>query len=586
MLQPIIPDCAAPPPPCNVHPYQIQACDTVAWNFGDGTTATMIGNGFIQHTYAAGGSYRATATITNSLGTAPVVSFNPIVVGLNPPVYVELTNANLTVPENAGAMTFNLVRSGDLSNATTVHYVQPPPGAPASTRVETVAADITFSPGETAKSFSLQVHDDHVYSGNLNGAVLLTSSDGTLFRSNGQTGSSAGAGFTIAEDDPQPTASIADARALEGIAAQKYAELVVTMSAPMGVPVQFLGFVEDGTAKAGADYVRGSTTCIIDAGQTSCALHVLIVDDDVPEPDETFTLTAEQRVGEPGPAFTRRTAAFTIVNDDAALTPSTSRVAAGAEVALRLDVGQPQPLPLTVFLQSLSPEVVDVPPSVTIPAGQSSASFTAHAAAAGRSRVTAAVPGMTAPPALVTVVDAVTIVAQPAALALRPGSDGAVAVSLHPPRGGLQFLTATSTRSDVATVPDTLTIPAGGTAALPVHAVANGVATIAISTPDGFTLAIDVVVSNDPTVARIEPASAPATGGAVVTLVGEGLDARCTVAFDATPATSVSAAANGLAVVVPAHAPGSADVSVVCGASKLSLPNAFTFFVQRRRAAG
>jgi hypothetical protein len=227
-----------------------------------------------------------------------------------------------------------------------------------------------------------------------------------------------------------------------------------------------------------------------------------------------------------------------------------------------------------------------VPPSVTIPAGQSSAGFAAHAVMAGRSRISAVVPGMTAPPATINVVDPVTIVARPGALALRPGADGIVIVSLEPPRSAPQFLTATSTRPDVATVPDTLTIPAGGTAALTVHAVANGVATISISTPDGFTLAVDVVVSNDPTVTRIEPASAPAAGGTVVTLVGEGLDARCTVAFGATPTTSMSATANGLAVVVPAHAPGSVDVSVVCGASKLSLPNAFTFFVPRRRAAG
>jgi hypothetical protein len=39
-------------------------------------------------------------------------------------------------------------------------------------------------------------------------------------------------------------------------------------------------------------------------------------------------------------------------------------------------------------------------------------------------------------------------------------------------------------------------------------------------------------------------------------------------------------------VVVPAHEPGSVDVSIVCGASRVTLPNAFTFFVPRRRAAG
>jgi len=584
-LVPIVPDCPAPPPPCNAHPYQIQACDTVTWNFGDGTTATTAGASMIQHTYATAGSYTPAVTITNSLGTSQALNVSPIVVAANPPVYVEFANANLIVPEADGTMTFNLIRSGDLSHASTVHYQQPPPGSQPIAKVESVSADITFAPGETAKSFALQIHDDHVYSGNVTGAVLLTAGDGTLFHTGLLTMPSTWANFTLIDADPQPTAAVADVRIVEGTETQNTAEFLVTMSAPMGVPVQLFGTPSDGTAKSGSDFGGGST-CIIAAGQTSCVLHVQIVNDDVPEPDETFTLTVNQRIGEAGPAFTRSTATCTIVNDDAAFTPLASRISTGAQIALRLEAGQPQTSPLTVSLRSSSPDVVEVPPSVTIPVGQQGASFTAHALLPGRSRISATIPGMTAPPATIDVVDPVTVVARPSALALRPVSDGTVIISLEPPRSALQFLSASSTRPEIATVAGTLTIPAGGTAALTVHAVANGVATIWISTQDGFSFTIDVVVSNDPTVTRIEPDVAPAAGGTVVTVAGEGLDARCSVAFGATPATSVSVAANGLAVVVPPHAPGVVDVDVVCGASKVTLRDAFTFFVPRRRAAG
>lgn len=50
-----------------------------------------------------------------------------------------------------------------------------------------------------------------------------------------------------------------------------------------------------------------------------------------------------------------------------------------------------------------------------------------------------------------------------------------------------------STRPDVATVPESLTIPAGGSATLDVHALAGGTATIWIVT-DGFALPVDVTV--------------------------------------------------------------------------------------------
>jgi hypothetical protein len=584
--QELLPPAPPPPPlpcggglPCTAI-YSIQACDHVTWHFGDGTPdATVMGQAAVTHAYNAPGTYYPYITISNALGSVNGGKLYPIAVASNPPTYVDFSTNQITVPESAGSITFTLVRSGNLTTTATVHYAHDAFWSQSLEQAEAVSGDLTFAPGETTKSFTMKIFDDHVYTAPFNDSVYISATDGTLLRSSF-------AQFRLTEVTPQPTATVSDVRVAEGTTTPNTADVVVTMSAPIaGTTVEFLGVPSDGTATFPSDYGT-DTICDIPEGQTQCVMHFRLVNDDIAEPDETFTVKTKTIISTAGPRFLKDTATVTIVNDDAALTPSTSRVTPGAPVALRLDVGQPQPSPLLVPLQSSSPEVVDVPPSVTIPAGQSSASFTAHAAAAGRSRVSANVPNMTAPPATINVVDPLTIVAQPGALALRPGSDAAVTVSLQPPRNAPQFLSASSTRPDVATVPDTLTIPAGGTAALPVHAVANGVATISISTPDGFSFAIDVAVSNGPTVTRIEPAGAPAAGGTVVTLIGEGLDGRCSVAFGATPATSVSAAANGLSAVVPAHAPGVVDISVVCGASRISLPNAFTFFVPRRRAAG
>jgi PKD repeat protein len=586
MTQELLPPAPppGPQPPCGGVPcapvYSIQACDKVTWHFGDGTPdVTVMGLPMVTHTYNAPGTYSPYVTISNALGSIDGEKFYPLVISSGPPTYVDFSPAQITVPESAGSITFTLVRSGNLTTTAKVHYAHDSYGYKSLEQAETISGDLTFAPGETTKSFTMKIFDDHVYTAPFTDAVSASATDGTIVRANT-------ASFTLTEVTPQPTATVSDVRVAEGTATPNIADVVVTMSAPIaGTTVEFLGRPSDGTATFPSDYGH-DTICDIPEGQTQCVMHFGIVNDDVPEPDETFTVKTTTIVSTAGPRFLKDTATVTIVNDDAAITPPAMQVATGTPVSLKLDIGQPPSSPLTIPLQSSSPEVLGVPASITIAAGEHSASFTAHALQAGRSRIAAQIPGLTAPPAIVTVVDAVTIVAQPGALALRPGSDGAIAVSLQPPRGVMQAVNVWSTRPDIATVPESLTIPAGGTATLNVHAVADGVASIGIGTSDGASFNVDVVVADSVTVARIEPASAPAAGGTSVTLIGEGLDARCSVAFGATPAASVSAAANGLAVVVPAHKPGVVDVDVVCGSARFTLRNAFTFFVPRRRAAG
>src|SRR5205085_2234548 len=129
------------------------------------------------------------------------------------------------------------------------------------------------------------------------------------------------------------------------------------------------------------------------------------VGDDFPEPDETFTLTVFTNDWDLAPKFVRNEATGTIVNDDAAITPASMQVPTGPRVSLKLDIGQAPAAPLTIPLQSSSPEVLDVPASVTIDGGQHTVSISVHALQAGLSRVTARVPGTSTPAALITVVD-------------------------------------------------------------------------------------------------------------------------------------------------------------------------------------
>jgi len=577
-----LPPPAPPPQPCPGMPceptYSLQPCDKVTWHFGDGTPdVTVTGQATITHTYAAAGVYSPHVTISNTLGSIQGPP-SPITVASNPPTYVDFSPAAYTVPENAGSITFTLVRSGNLTTTATVHYQHDLYFNSSLEQAEAISGDLTFAPGETMKSFTMKIFDDHVYTAPFTDSVSLSAADGTLIRSSS-------AQFILTEVTPQPTATVSDVRVAEGTATPNTADIVVTMSAPISGTVEFLGVPADGTASAGSDYSVYNDVCDIPGGAVQCVIHFPIVNDDVPEPDEIFTVKVHT-LGWVGPRFVRDTATVTIVNDDAAIMPRSQQIATGARLTLTLDIGQPPPSPLTVPLQSSSPEVLEVPPSVTIAAGESTAGFTAHALQAGRSRVTATVPAMNVSASLITVIDAVSVVADPAAAAARPGSDTTVSLSFQPPRATAQTVSLWSTRPDVAAVADALTIPAGGKATLTIHGLANGTATIWIVTADGLSFSVEVTVADGATVASIDPPNAPANGGSSVMLLGQGLDARCSVVFGAVSAPAVTPFVGGLVVAVPPHAPGVVDVTVACGSTRIVLPNAFTFFNPRRRAAG
>ncbi|HEX7705356.1 MAG TPA: PKD domain-containing protein [Thermoanaerobaculia bacterium] len=59
--------------------YAIQPCDTVSWNFGDGTSGT--GSNGVGHAYSAGGTYSVTMRISNSTNPNGVSNTRNVVVG-------------------------------------------------------------------------------------------------------------------------------------------------------------------------------------------------------------------------------------------------------------------------------------------------------------------------------------------------------------------------------------------------------------------------------------------------------------------------------------------------------------------------
>ena len=110
-----------------------------------------------------------------------------------------------------------------------------------------------------------------------------------------------------------PALWVADVTAMEGTDAT--ADFIVTLdpAATEAVTVDYA--TADGTATAGDDYTAASGTLTFDAGETSKTVSVPIVDDNVDDGGETFTLTLSNPAGA-GAQLADAQATATIANDE------------------------------------------------------------------------------------------------------------------------------------------------------------------------------------------------------------------------------------------------------------------------------
>ena len=162
-----------------------------------------------------------------------------------------------------------------------------------------------------------------------------------LYRGDKRTGTG-----TITSDDIA-TLTVGPATATEG------SDLVfeASLSAPAPEPVAFSYSTTDGTATAAADYAAASGVATIPAGATSATVTVATTDDDLPELDETMTLS----IGAPDsglPAWARigdNTAQGTILNDDVvAISVAPTTADEGANLVFRVTMSMVAGEPVNV----------------------------------------------------------------------------------------------------------------------------------------------------------------------------------------------------------------------------------------------
>ena len=155
------------------------------------------------------------------------------------------------------------------------------------------AGTLRFEPGDTQKEIAVPTVEDDTGEETETFTVTLSSPSGATLEDD------TGAG-TIADDDggggggAVPTLTIADAApAAEG----GTAEFVVTLSAASGQAVTVAFATADGTAKADSDYTRTTGTLRFEPGDTRRIVEVPVLDDEVLEQAENFSVELSEPVG-------------------------------------------------------------------------------------------------------------------------------------------------------------------------------------------------------------------------------------------------------------------------------------------------
>ena len=216
------------------------------------------------------------ADATTTIGTitnAGVIAFNA---------------ANYTVNEDGTTnATITLTRSNGSNGAISVTVTPTNGTATATTDFSSNPITINFASGETSKTITIPIVNDTVYE--LSETIDLTLSNPT----GGATlGTQKTAVLTIADDDlaNAPKISIANpATVTEGI--DNNVAFTVTLSAASPYPVTVNYTTANLNAKADTDYTTKTGSLTFAVNETSKTITVPIVNDNLSESNETFTLT-------------------------------------------------------------------------------------------------------------------------------------------------------------------------------------------------------------------------------------------------------------------------------------------------------
>jgi surface adhesion protein len=261
-----------------------EASETIAISIGG-----VSGGGF--EAIAAHPSNNAVTTTINDNDPLPTIAINDVVVN-----------------EAAGTATFTVTLSAASGQQVTVGYGTSNGSATAGSDYTAASGTLTFSPGVTSQTITVNILDDGTYEGVENFNVNLSTPTNATISDNLGVGTIRDDGTgTGGTDNDTPTLAVSSPTVAEG---GGYAVFTLSLSnAATSATTVSLATVA-GTATAGTDYSTtlqvstdgganwtNATSATFAAGATSVLVRSAITNDTLDEPNESFSLTATTTAG-------------------------------------------------------------------------------------------------------------------------------------------------------------------------------------------------------------------------------------------------------------------------------------------------
>jgi hypothetical protein len=210
------------------------------------------------------------------MGTGGIYHFNNVQFGA----------ASYSVKETAGSITITVTRSGDVSEAATVHYATSNGTAKAGTDYLAASGDLTYAANQTTASFTVSVV-------NVNKPGVDKTVNLTLSNPNGATlGKTSAAVLTIVVTNHLPTVAFQNT-AGSGAVTVANPVITVAMSTKVAYPVSVNYVVTGGTATRGQDYSLAAGTLVFDAGVATEQIPLTILNPKLIEPNQTVVISLD-----------------------------------------------------------------------------------------------------------------------------------------------------------------------------------------------------------------------------------------------------------------------------------------------------
>ena len=226
------------------------------------------------------------------------------------PGSIRFSTSGLMGPENQGAASIVVQRSGGASGAASVQYSTADGTANAGSDYVAASGTLNWADGDMEpKSFSFDIVNDNVSETDETVALSLSNATGAML------GSPATASFTITNDDQSPGTLAYEMPAYGVQESLGMLVLRVRRSGGSGGAASVRYATADGTATAGADYLAASGTLNWVAGDASDKTFSLaITSDSEDEPNETVQLSLSDATG--ATLGSPSTSTLTLFDDD------------------------------------------------------------------------------------------------------------------------------------------------------------------------------------------------------------------------------------------------------------------------------